>query len=125
MVDKKKIVIIDDDEDLLILLTHAFEKEGFEVITFVKGADASLYLSNPKNLQNVSLILLDRLLPDSDGLEILQHFREKSEIPVLILSVLSSEKDVLNGLKTGAVDYVSKPFSLPVLIKKAKMLIKK
>lgn len=120
---KNRIIIVDDDEDLLKILMSAFGAKGYEVKTFVNGKDGLNYLSEEKNMAHVALVILDRMLPDMDGLEILKSIKTQSA-PVLILSVLSSEKDVLIGLRKGAVDYLGKPFSLPILMQKASVLIK-
>jgi DNA-binding response OmpR family regulator len=125
-ISKNKIIIVDDDEDLLKLLATSFKAQGFDVKTFATGKEGMSYLLIEKNLKEASLIILDRMLPDMDGLDILKTLHEKTslKVPVLILSILSSEKDVLSGLKKGAVDYVSKPFSLPIFMQKALSLIK-
>ena len=125
---KKKIIIVDDDEDLLKMLVYAFKAKGFATEEFTTGKKALHYLLNKKNLKDACLLILDRMLPDMEGLDILKQFDEKypeGHIPVLILSALSAEKDVLEGLKLGAVDYVTKPFGLPVLLQKAMTLIKR
>lgn len=121
----KKIIIIDDDKDILILLLSAFKSRGFEVHGIGTGAEALNYLLDKKNLDDISLIILDRILPDMDGLDILKQFINKfhSKIPVLILSVLSSEADMLSGISSGAIDYIAKPFSIPILISKVQALI--
>lgn len=123
----KKIAIVDDDDDLLKLLAHSFNAKGFEVETFSTGKQAYEFFSEEKNCKDISLLVLDRLLPDMDGLDVLKLLEKKcpQHMPVLILSVLTTEKDVLSGLKLGAVDYVGKPFSIPVLIQKALALIEK
>lgn len=123
---RNRVIIVDDDEDLLKLLSSSFQSKGYEVKTFVTGKEGSSYVLSEKNLTHACLIILDRMLPDMDGIDILKNLKEKNsfEVPVLILSVLSSEKDVLSGLKKGAVDYVAKPFSLPVFMQKAMSLIK-
>lgn len=124
--NKKKIVIVDDDEDLLSALTVIFESEGFEVHGFTLGKEALKYLLPEEHLNSCSLLILDRLLPDMDGLEILStlNARNPSHCPVFILSLLSSDKDVLSGLKTGAADYITKPFNLEVFTEKAKKIIR-
>jgi two-component system response regulator VanR len=125
--EKKKIAIIDDDEDLLKLLAAAFRAKGFEVKAIATGKEGLNYLKDEANLEGLSLIVLDLLLPDMNGLDILKEFQSKfhNKVPVLILSVLTAEKDVLKGFKGGAVDYVGKPFSLPILIEKAlKLMVK-
>ncbi|QLH35030.1 MAG: response regulator [Parachlamydiaceae bacterium] len=72
------------------------------------------------------LLILDRILPDMDGLDILKEFREKSkvQIPILILSALNTDSDILSGLQLGAIDYIGKPFSIYLLVQKALNLLK-
>lgn len=122
---EKLVVIVDDDNDLLDMLVFSFEAEGFSVKGLENKTKAMEFLMNKEILQQISLLILDRLLPDGDGLDILKELQPiiPKQIPVLFLSVLSSERDVLTGLKHGAIDYVAKPFSLPVLLTKALALI--
>jgi len=122
----KKVVIVDDDEDLLRLLSTSFRSSGCEVVEFKTGHEAKDYLFNESNAKEISLLVLDRLLPDTDGIEILKELQGKYSplFPVLILSSLSSEKDVLEGLSKGAVDYVPKPFNMNILMQKANQLMK-
>jgi DNA-binding response OmpR family regulator len=127
MKEQGKIAIVDDDEDLLRLLISAFEEEGFEVKGMSTGKEGMAYLSDEKNMAGLSLIILDRMLPDMDGLDILKEIQSRfpKKTPVLILSVLTAEKDILKGLKGGAIDYIGKPFSMPILIQKARLLMGK
>lgn len=122
---EKMVVIVDDDKDLLDMLVFSFESEGFAVKGLESKSEALAFLSDHKNFDQISLLILDRMLPDGDGLDILREVQPAipKQTPILVLSVLSSEKDVLSGLKHGAVDYIAKPFSLPVLIRKALGLI--
>jgi two-component system phosphate regulon response regulator PhoB len=117
---------VDDDEDLQKLLSYEFRELGFEVQSFKAGETALEFLLNPQNLEDVFLLILDRMLPDMDGLDILQQFNEKSpvKVPVLILSVLSKENDIIAGLQGGAVDYIPKPFSVFMLMQKALNMLK-
>lgn len=122
---KEKIVVVDDDEDLLQVLIFCFESKGFETQGISTGKEALIYLLDEKTMKDVSLLVLDRMLPDMDGLDILTKFIDKhqNKIPVLILSVLSADKDIIEGLKKGAVDYMVKPFNHEILIEKALALI--
>ncbi len=117
---KKKLIIIDDDEDLLKLLTYEFHSIGFDVISFTTGAAGLAFLLDEKNLKDMLLLILDRVLPDMDGLDILHQFEKKfpHKIPVLFLSILSSEDEVIKGLQGGAIDYITKPFSIFALMQK-------
>ena len=123
---KNTVLIIDDDEDLLHLLTYEFHQLGFEVKSFVRGEEALNFLLNEENCKDLFLIILDRILPDMDGLDILRAFYKKfpNKTPVLITSVLSTEKDIVTGLQTGAIDYITKPFSIYMLMQKALNLVK-
>ena len=122
---KRTIVIVEDDEDLLRMLTFAFKAEGFTVKGLPTGNEGLDYLMDEKNKASTCLIILDRLLPDMDGVQILRQYHEKfqNKVPVMILSVLSGERDVLTGIREGAVEYVTKPFSLPILLQKALSLV--
>jgi DNA-binding response OmpR family regulator len=123
--DKIRIVIVDDDTDLLAILTNAFRSHEFDVTECQTGKEARNFLLKKENLADVGLIILDRMLPDDDGLDILIEFMRQNPKPppIIILSILSSEKDVLKGLKMGAVEYIAKPFSLDVLMAKALFLM--
>lgn len=120
------VVIVDDDEDLLRLLMTSFKSQGFEVKGFITGKEALDYLLDEAHIQSMCLLVLDRMLPDMDGLEVLRQLHEHSthRVPVLILSLLSAEKDIMEGLQQGAVDYITKPFSVLILMQKARTLIR-
>lgn len=121
-----KIIAVDDDPNVIALLVSTFKSKGHEVQTFNKGRDALAFLERESNAKSCNLLILDRMIGDIDGVEILRIFREKygPSTPVIILSSLSAEKDVLEGLSKGAMDYVSKPFSIDVLIQKASQYLK-
>jgi CheY-like chemotaxis protein len=122
---KKRIVVVDDDEDLLKLIDYEFRALGFEITSFQTGKTALTFLLDPKNTKDVSLLILDRMLPDMDGLEILPQLKALSQPPpVLILSALDAESDILAGLQEGAVDYITKPFSVFLLMQKSLNLLK-
>lgn len=123
---KRRIVIVDDDEDILKLLDFEFREIGFDILTFKTGGAALTFFQDSKNLNDVNLLILDRMLPDMDGLDILQKLSEQLDhkVPVLILSALDAETDIIAGLQGGAVDYITKPFSVFILLQKAVNLIK-
>lgn len=122
---KRVVIIVDDDNDLVQLLTFAFDSEGFSTHGINSGLEAIKFFKNEKNGDDICLLILDRILPDMDGLNILKKLPENfiNKTPVLILSVLSSENEVRGGLMEGAVDYIAKPFNLPILMVKALALI--
>jgi len=121
-----RIVLVDDDEDLTRLIQYEFLQIGFETIVFNNGQEALNFIMNEENLADVFLLILDRILPDMDGLDILKQFKSQSnsKIPVLILSALNSKIDVLEGIQCGALDYITKPFSIFLLMQKTINLLK-
>lgn len=123
--EKSKVIIIDDDDDILRPLVDQFQKRGYEVTTFKVGSEAISFLMEKNNIHNVKLLILDRILPDMDGIDILQKLisQYKNQIPVLILSTLDLESDMILGLQNGAMDYIGKPLNIPLLMQKAENLI--
>ena len=116
----KKIVLIEDDWDLYTLLQYNLEKEGFQMAGSKtgKGAIELCRTFGP------DLILLDIMLPDSDGLDICKGIRNHpalAHIPVIFLTARGSETDRLVGLELGAIDYVVKPFFVRELIARVKL----
>jgi DNA-binding response OmpR family regulator len=107
-----KILIIDDDPDLLALLERALGRAGAEVVTALDGREG-LRLFHQRE---PDLVILDIVLPGLDGWQVADLLQPFGQVPVLLLTALSEEQDVVRGLEAGAVDYVTKPFSLPVLI---------
>jgi two-component system phosphate regulon response regulator PhoB len=104
------VLIIDDNVEILELLRRVVEKEGYRTIL---EKDGERGLASAR--QHVpDIIVLERLLPNLNGLQICRRLKERPEtqrIPLIFLSVLDSEQDIVDGLKTGADDYIKKPFS--------------
>ncbi len=117
---KKKILIIEDEIDLIKVLKDTFEKENFQVFCAEDGEDGieKFYEKNP------DLILLDINMPKKNGWEVCKEVREQSNIPIVMMTARDSEIDELKGLNIGADDYITKPFSLKVLIVKVKKILK-
>lgn len=120
-----KVLVIDDDEDLMNMLVYALESENCLVQGISTGKEALEYLNDKNNRDSLSLVILDRILTDMDGMEILKALEKFNDhsLPVVVLSMLSSEPDVLAGLKHGAVDYITKPFSISVLKQKVRSIL--
>lgn len=114
---RKKILVVDDDPTTVKIIVHFLEREKFVVRTSLSGSEGlkKAFEENP------DLILLDIMMPDLNGFQFLSVFQkdeQRARIPVIILSSLTEEADILRGLQTGAVDYITKPFSPPVLLAK-------
>ena len=116
----KKILLIEDDTDLFALLKYNLEKEGFSLSGLQTGKGAIDLCRQ----QRPDLILLDIMLPDSDGLDICKGIRndiELSQTPVIFLTARASETDRIVGLELGANDYIVKPFFIRELIARIKL----
>ena len=104
----KKILIVDDEEKIRELINKYLVNEGFDVIEAADGYQAlELAVS-----ENPDLIVLDWLLPGISGLEVCRQVRQKSAVPIIMLTAKTEEIDKLLGLELGADDYITKPFSL-------------
>ena len=117
---RKKILIIEDEIDLIKVLKDTFEKENFQVFCAEDGEEGieKFYEKNP------DLILLDINMPKKNGWEVCSEVRKQSNIPIIMMTARDSEIDELKGLNIGADDYITKPFSLKVLIVKVKKILK-
>lgn len=116
----KKILLIEDDSDLFALLQYNLEKEGFTLTGLQTGRGAIELCRQVRP----DLILLDIMLPDSDGLDICKGIRKDSDlagIPIIFLTARAAETDRIVGLEIGANDYVVKPFSIRELIARIKL----
>lgn len=119
--NEKEILIVEDETDLAGMIEKYLRKEGYSVVTIGKGGKARDYLKE----HLPSLLILDLMLPEVDGLEILSQLRRVSTIPVIIISAKESEFDSVLGLKLGADDYVTKPFSLKELVVRVETLFRR
>lgn len=116
-----KILIAEDEPALRNLLKTCLVKEGYSVLEAKDGQEAlDVFYS-----ENVSLIILDIMMPKLDGFEVLKTLRLESAVPVLILTARNTEYDELQGLKLGADDYITKPFSPAVLVSRVKAILKR
>lgn len=116
----KKIVLIEDDADLFALLKYNLEKEGFVLVGSQTGRGAIDLCRR----ERPDLIILDIMLPDSDGLDICKGIRNHSElahVPIIFLTARASETDRIVGLELGANDYIVKPFFVRELIARIKI----
>lgn len=107
------ILLVEDDDKLRNTIQDYMQMNGYEVMACPDGGTALSRFSNHGGVFDI--ILLDGMLPDIDGFDILKAVRETSDIPVIILSARESERDQLNGFHLGADNYITKPFLLSVL----------
>jgi len=122
---KNKVILIEDDHDLIQMITFMLESHGIQLITFDNGSKALKYFNEHEFAPPMPLIILDRILPDMDGIEILKFLKShySYHVPVLMLSSLSSQKDIFDGYEGGSIDYVTKPFDRTLLLRKIVVLL--
>ena len=114
---KRKILCVDDEEDILNFLELVLSEKGYEVVTASGGQEAL----TRAQMERPDLVLLDIMMPQMDGWEVLKLLRvdeETAEIPVAMLSARTEARDRVQGLQEGAIDYICKPFSLSELLGK-------
>lgn len=117
-----KLLVVDDEMNILELLFFNFQKEGYEVDTAADGENALKLFDKNK----YGLIILDRMLPGMDGIEVLKKIRSADpRIPVILLTAKSGEADKLKGFDYGADDYVTKPFSIMELKARVRAMLKR
>ncbi|WP_066306370.1 response regulator transcription factor [Bacillus sp. FJAT-29814] len=116
-----KILLVEDDTAISDMVKNQFIKEGFEITAAYDGEQALQTFAN----ESFDLILLDLMLPKLDGMEFLKIIREKSMIPILIMSAKDGDLDKALGLGFGADDYIAKPFSMIELVARVKAAIRR
>lgn len=114
----KKILIVDDDVDISTLVADALEDEGFETIVKNNAFDAFSYIES--NSDDISLLLLDVMMPEMSGLEICRKVRNDVSFPIIIISAKGKTVDTVLGLEVGADDYIAKPFVVEELVARVK-----
>ncbi|MDU1413294.1 MAG: response regulator transcription factor [Clostridium sp.] len=119
--DIVNILLVDDEENIRNLLGAYLNKEGYNIFHSNNGEEALSVLEK----ENISLVVLDIMMPIMDGFETLKHIRNKWDIPVIMLSAKEEDEDKLLALGFGADNYETKPFSPKVLVAKIKALIKR
>jgi len=117
----RRILIVDDEERMVRFIHLNLEHDGFQVIEAFTGQQAMDKLR--ENLPD--LVLLDVMLPDIDGLEVLRLIRENNDVPVIMLTAKGEEDDRVQGLELGADDYITKPFSPRELVSRVKAVLRR
>lgn len=116
-----KILVVDDEPDILKILSHRLAKEGYNTVCAVDGEEAL----NKFEQEEPDLVVLDLMLPKVDGFEVLRLMRERSAIPIIILSAKGDELDKLMGFRMGVDDYMTKPFSPAELVMRIKAVLRR
>jgi len=117
----RKILVIDDDKDLCILIKKYGEQEGYTVQSAHTGSQGLLKVES----DNFHLIILDIMLPVINGFNVLSEIRKSNTTPILMLTAKDTESDKIRGLKMGADDYLTKPFSMNELMARVESLVRR
>ena len=118
---QQTIALVDDDRNILTSVSMTLEAEGFKVRTYSDGGEALRALS----AQPVDLAILDIKMPRMDGMELLGRLRQDSSLPVIFLTSKDDEVDEVLGLRMGADDYITKPFSQRLLLERIRALLRR
>jgi two-component system KDP operon response regulator KdpE len=117
----KRILVVDDEERIVRFIRLNLEQDGFQVVEAFTGKQAMERLRQALP----DLILLDVMLPDLDGFEVLRMVRENHEVPIIMLTAKTEEDDRVRGLELGADDYVTKPFSPRELVSRVRAVLRR
>ena len=117
----QNILIVEDDMDIQELLREFLKEAGYEVTSASDGIEAmDLFVKN-----KYDLILLDIMLPKIDGFGVCELIRKQSQIPIIMLTALGGEEEQIRGLDLQVDDYITKPFSVPILIRKIAAVLRR
>lgn len=115
------IYVVEDDKAIRNLVLYALSEKNYEV----KGFENGLNVVESAREENVDLLILDIMLPEKDGIEILKEIRKFSNVPIIFLTARTDEYDKVLGLESGADDYITKPFSILELISRVKAVLRR
>lgn len=118
---KRTVLLVDDNKEIAELLQVFIEKSGIRTLAAHSGTEAWIVL----NKTPVDLIILDIMMPEMDGMELLHQIRKTSGIPVIFLSAKSQDEDKIAGLKLGADDFVSKPFNPVEVVARVEAILRR
>ncbi|MDF2539186.1 MAG: two component transcriptional regulator, winged helix family [Herbinix sp.] len=117
----KKILVVDDEIKIIEVVKSFLESKGFLVFSAKNGRKAMEVFEK----ENISMVLLDLMLPELSGEEVCRMIRKKSKVPIIMLTAKAEEQDLLSGLGIGADDYITKPFSLKALLARMEAVLRR
>jgi DNA-binding response OmpR family regulator len=121
MPDAQTILLVDDEDSVQKLLAYPLERDGYTVIPAQDGEEALTRFEH----EQVDLVVLDVMLPRLDGLEVCRRLRERSSVPIIMLTARGDELDKVLGLELGADDYITKPFSIREFRSRVRALLRR
>ena len=117
----QKILVVEDDFDIQELLQNFLQEAGYSIVLANDGVEALSIFSDVQ----FDLILLDIMLPKIDGFAVCELIRKQSQVPIIMLTALNGEEEQIRGLDMQVDDYITKPFSMPVLIRKIAAVLRR
>ncbi len=117
----QKVLVVEDDLDIQELLQNFLSEAGYDVCVAGDGIEGFTMSSNG----GYDLVLLDILLPKVDGYGVCELIRKESQVPIIMLTALDSEEDQIKGLDLQVDDYITKPFSMPILLRKIAAVLRR
>ncbi len=120
--EKVKILVVDDESRMRKLIKDFLEREGYQILEAADGLEAlDVFYDN----KDIALVILDVMMPKLDGWGVCQEIRRVSEVPIMMLTARSEERDELKGFEYGVDEYVTKPFSPKVLVARVGAILKR
>ena len=120
--EKRKILVVDDESRMRKLVRDFLTKQGFEVLEAGDGEAAlDIFYAD----KDIALLILDVMMPKMDGWEVLKTIRKYSQVPVIMLTARSEERDELQGFSLGVDEYISKPFSPKILVARVEAILRR
>lgn len=120
--DKIKILVVDDESRMRKLVRDFLEREGFQVLEAGDGLEAMEIFYADKD---ISLLVLDVMMPRMDGWQVCREVRQSSKVPIIMLTARSEERDELQGFELGVDEYISKPFSPKILVARVEAILRR
>ena len=120
--DKIKILVVDDESRMRKLVRDFLEREGFQVLEAGDGLEAMEVFYADKD---ISLLVLDVMMPKMDGWQVCREVRQSSKVPIIMLTARSEERDELQGFELGVDEYISKPFSPKILVARVEAILRR
>jgi len=118
---KQRLLVVDDDQEVLRMVNRLFELEGYDVITAADGKSAMALLEE----HEPDLIVLDIMMPELNGFQVLDLVRQSSDVPIIMLTARSEVTTLHNALALGADDYVKKPFHTRELLARVRAKLRR
>ena len=115
-----KILVADDDKEIVELISIYLHNEGYEAVKAYDGKEAMEYV---RSTPDIGLLILDIMMPELDGMQVVKALRKESQIPIIMLTAKTTDMDKIKGLVAGADDYITKPFNPLEVMARVKSLL--